>query len=243
MPRTIATLLAVVFLLASSASSALAGFVLTDTDGSTIMIQDNHVRMESEGRVTLFNVAEKTITFIEPDRGEHWTTTPKAVRDQAAEQLSRLDEMLKDLPEEQRELVRQQLKSAMGDAATPAKYKVEHTAETETIAGREATRYKIFRDGALHEELWIAPELDLSSELDTEAFREMTMEMAPASEQAGSRAVARALPGEGWPMRTVVHDAMGGTMVAQEITSVERRDLDAALFRVPAGSKAVDPTQ
>jgi hypothetical protein len=109
------------------------------------------------------------------------------------------------------------------DQAQSKEIAVEETGRTETIAGYEAKEY-IVRERKTVTEIWATPDLG------------RFMLVGDAARSKGKRSAwEHVIADRGlFPLRTIVKNAKGVETSRSEITSVERKTLEASLFEIPA---------
>jgi len=137
------------------ASTANAGWVLTDSNGDETIISKGKMKSAWENGAIIFDAGTSEIHFIDDRR----KTLASGTVDELCEGVEHMVEsMMADIPAEQLEM----MKRMMGDA----------TAETEVvgkgsggkIAGFETTRYEVLQGGELYEEIWLTEDESLKKE-------------------------------------------------------------------------------
>ena len=96
-------------------------------------------------------------------------------------QQGQVREQIKQLPPEQRAAAMAAMPGVMGKSGQPRpKVLVKKTGQSETIAGFPAQKHEIWVNGSLREELWIAPKITLTQELDPKKLKEAMASAAMA---------------------------------------------------------------
>jgi hypothetical protein len=224
-----------------SRSTAMYG----DGGTETTWIQNNKMKSTVEGETTIIDLADGTLTMIDEQDRTYWQVAIKDARD-AFRQASQsfINEALNNVPEGQREMYRSLFSEmeSMYDDIDPDKIsrvdiKVEKTGKSEQIAGYKADEYHIFVNGSLIEQMWLAKDLDVSSDLN----RKKMMEVMQEFHQTGDDEMLYQFTGayldlfaKGFEMRS--KDSEGEQT---EVISVEQKQLDASVFEVPAGFRKI----
>jgi hypothetical protein len=155
-------------------------------------------------------------------------------------------EAMKDMPPAQREQMMQMMKQmgrgAPGSAGPPPRVTVERTAETQTIAGLAARKYRVLANDKLYEELWLTTDTALLRELDLgkapDTFGRMFACMVGGgSDRVETSTEYRQVYAQGWPLKAVYHGD-GGAAGRSLVTRVEKRDVPEPEFAPPAGFRA-----
>ena len=159
---------------------------------------------------------------------------------------SAMDEAMKDVPAEQRQMVEKMMRSRTPQASAKpedcpeAKIEMRKTGQQATIAGYPSLIYEVVADGKAESELWIAKGITAWKELDQKKLERLMTEMSAAAPGCGpgqgrhggfGKDQAWKLASEGYAVKTV--DRSGsGTVV--EVTKAETRVLPASEFQPPA---------
>lgn len=159
--------------------------------------------------------------------------------------MSAMEEAMKDLTPEQRQMMEQMMGSKMPkagsnpDACREPRVEMRKTGQQATIAGYPAVGYELLADGKAESELWIAKGITAWKELDPKKLERVMSELAkmvprcgPASGRHAGMGEDQAwkLAGEGYPVKTV--DRRGGTITV-EVTKAESRVVPALEFQPP----------
>jgi len=206
----------------------------------------------------ILDLNAETITQVDYSRKHYITTTvqefgqmiqgvQQAMSGQMGRMMEAMQERMKDMPEEQRKLVEQMMRSQMSQAESARqdcvepKVELRKTGQQETIASYPAVRYDILADGKPESELWLASGIAAWREMDPQKLQRFASEMAKLAPRCGSVKgqhgfrgddPAWKLASEGYPVRTV-HRSDGG--VTMEVVKAESRSIPAAEFQPPAG--------
>jgi len=175
------------------------------------------------------------------------------VSDQMKEAMKRVEEQLKNVPEDQRAMVEKMLKERMpnmgGNAPSRPANEYKRTGQRATKAGYPCVRYDVLRGGEKVREMWVT---DWDNVEGAREVREAMLDMADFFEQIMS-SLSESLGGlgpafggdspfdglremDGFPV--VVREFDGGELESEStLRSARRRTLDPADFEPPAGYK------
>jgi hypothetical protein len=178
---------------------------------------------------------------------------------QMAEATKQMQEAMKDMPPEQRQMMQQMMQKSMpgggmsgaapsAEGCRPPRTEVRPTGQTAKIAGYSATRFDVFEDGKFVQEIWVSPSITAWRELDPKKMERFGQEMTKATEglpgcgrdrtrQAGAdpNDPAWKLSTEGYPVRTMFHGQAEGTSL--EVVKAESRAVPPTEFQPPADFK------
>lgn len=236
-------------------STAQAGWVLhQETPGgpSTMYVQDNKVRAGMGQGGMVYDLNNGTVTMLNPSRQAYWSGKPQQLNQQMNQALdARMEQALKQAPPERREQMRAMMERQMGRGgkgqsamAPPAsEVKVKDTGEKAKIAGYQATKYQVYVDGKLRQEMWVAQVPGFIDEMDMGKMMKLAHSMRAGAPGPGlgwrrSEAVQK-LMSQGMPMK-IVEYGRGAPMTVMTMTSVEKKKLPASTFQPPARWKKVD---
>ncbi|MBU4563879.1 MAG: DUF4412 domain-containing protein [Desulfarculus sp.] len=243
------------------ATTAQAGWVLhQETPGgpSTMLVQDNKVRAGVGLGGMIYDLKNETATMLNPDRQVYWSGNPQQLGQQMNQALeARMEQALKQAPPEQRDQMRTMMKQRMGQggmgqgqgkamAPPAAQVEVKDTGQSAKIAGYNSTKYQVYVDGKLRQEMWVAQVPGFKKEMDMGKMMKLAHSMRAGAGGQGlgwrrSEAVQK-LISQGMPMK-IVEYGHGGPMTVMTMTSVEKKNLPASTFQPPAGWNKVDFTQ
>jgi len=208
---------------------------------------------------TLISVdyAQRTVTTgTVQEYAESIHGATQAMGGQMAEAMKQMQDAMKDMPPEQRQMVEQMMRRSTpgggpagaapsAEACRQPKVEVRPTGQTASIAGYAAKRYDVYEDGKFAHELWVSPAITAWREIDPGKMQRFGQEMAKAMAAlpgcGGQRArstgadpndPAWKLAGEGYPVRTVEHGPAEGAVV--EVVKAESRSVPASEFQAPA---------
>ncbi len=195
------------------------------------------------GNAMIVRLDKKMIYQIDPTEKtysemtfDEWEAQMKKMSQKMDAQTEELQKKMESMPEEQRKMVEQMMGNQMAaKKGKDAKIDVKKTGETKKIAGLGCTKYTVTRDGKEALALWATKDLKGFDTMrkDIQEFSSRMM----ASDFQGTKGLAEAMNKvDGFPMET---DMQGGVKI--EVTKVERKEIAASEFEVPAGYTKVKP--
>ncbi len=251
------------------AGQAFAGWVIDQVmkgggEGGRmqVLLQANRMKtvmVGPDGRPTMAFIVDlnaETITQVEYQERRYLTATiqeyaqmvrgaQQAASGQMGRAMEQMQEAMKNMPPEQRQMMEQMMRSQTGQAGQAPQdcrepqIEVRRTGQQATIAGYPAARFDVLADGRPETELWLARGITAWRELDAQKLERFAAEMAKAAAcgpggRQGAPFGADAslkLASEGYPVRSV-HQGSGATV---EVVKAESRAIPAAEFQPPAG--------
>lgn len=219
-------------LLSAADGSPTFAFIL-DLNAETITQVDYR-----EHRYMTATVAEYVHTFQQAQQ---------EASKRAAEELRQMEEQIREMPADQREVMERMLQ-AQREQATPSRQdcseprlEFRKTREEATIAGYRAIRYDVLADGKPDSEIWTASGITAWTEIDRQKLEQVMTAMAAATPRCAPGQRRQRPPGsdpawrlatEGYAVRTVDRT---GTPTTVEVVRAEKRTVRDAEFQAPAG--------
>jgi hypothetical protein len=121
--------------------------------------------------------------------------------------------------------------------AKPHSVEIKDMGPAERLLGYETRRHRVFVDGELIEELWIAPKVDVAAEVEPAAFATAMRKLLGDGMSVGQgyeeSAAYRALRAAGYPLRQVLYFV--GEKSTLEVSAVSVATFPASDFAVPKG--------
>ena len=161
---------------------------------STMKIEGGQVRVDQPDIISLIDYNTGKYTLINPQKQYFWTGT---VDDFVREMVTTRDAKLTDkFPDRQPPPDKHKKKNKKNEEYSPPKVDVAKlppvsvikTETTEKIAGYDTVKYEIKANGELFEEIWVAPALDMSGDLNVDKYLAVQRKLAAA--KRGTRANA-----------------------------------------------------
>lgn len=239
-----ALLLSIIFILI--AVPALAGWVQTDSDGSTTFLSDGKIKERTKGEpyYSVLDAQKGTILYVDTAKKRYAMDT---IDNFCKSMVSEMEKAMQQIPKEQREEMARIMKKGNGKAP---KVSVTKEGDGGTVAGYKTTKYRVLADGKLHEELWLSTDAALMKELGgfyTQVMKKF--EKCMASVQAmGNMPISpsdspeyKKLDQAGWELKSKTYSF--GEAHTHEILKLERKSIPDSEFAVPAGYKKVPAMQ
>jgi hypothetical protein len=228
----------------STALPAFAGLHIQEADRE--YPQDVTVYWFQAGKARVDGALEGLSVIIDVRNGEGWLIDGASKRyaggkiADLAEELRKLEEPLGN-------------EAAPGDAggkkpavepARPLAIVVKDLGAGERLLGYDTRHYQVLLADELLEELWLAPKIQVASEIDMAAFSVALQKMlgggAGLSQGYEESETYRNLRAGGYPLRQVLYFV--GEKSTLEVTSVAIKELPASDFSIPKGFKQVGYT-
>lgn len=225
------------------ASGAAAGDVtMKYSDGTAFYLSDKHAAMGDATAQVVFERGSDTFIMINHDERTWMEVSEDFGNDVRSAIDQQMQEMLAQLPPEQREMVKRQMQNMPqmmgGMGMEPPKLTVEKTGKTDTVAGYKCAEATV-RYGRLHEDQVCIATMDELG-LKKSDFAALASAMASMSRMAGmGRDGQESAPDldemGGIPIRSSSGRGQGG----HELVALTRDKVDAARFEVPQGYRKV----
>lgn len=216
-------ILAFVFVFTASIPGR-AGFVQRERDGTITVVENGKFKVAPEEKDEpwiVFNIAKDTLTMVD--------SASKRFATGSSKEYCRMMEQLM-----------QAMFSFMADTektSTAPRVKVVKEGAGGDIAGFRTTRYKIFENGQLSEEIWLTNDPTLLNELGS--MKNLGF-MECGTEQAGlaSSPEYMKLMEKGWPLKSVSY-LDDEKDVDTDVVRIEQKNVPDSEFQPPAGYKEV----
>lgn len=230
-------------LLLAAAQPALAGIRVQEVDPE--FPQDITTSWFQDGRARVDGALEGLSVIVDVKNGEGWLIDAGSKR-YAGGKIAELAEELRKAEQAQID------EAAAGDpggrkaaeAARQLAVQVKDLGPGDRLQGYDTRRYQVLVDGELLEELWLAPKLEISREIDLAAFGVGLQKMLGGAgigqgyEESEAYVKLRAT---GYPLRQVLYFV--GEKSTLEATSVTIQGFPPADFAVPKGFVKVGYTE
>ncbi len=219
-----------------------------------LRVEGDRVRIEMEGTgrndVIIFR-GDRQVLWMIDNKAKAYREMTKADVDriggQVNEMMAKMQEQLKNMPPQQRQMVEKMMKSRMGGmagGAQPAKTEYTKVAGGQEINQWTCDKYEGIREGQKQREVWTTAPDQLGLEMSDfkvmqqmgEFFKGFSQFGREAPFRVGSEAAEQEGDYSGVPVRQIFYQ--GGRPISKtEIKEVRREDFDASLFEVPEGYK------
>lgn len=217
-----------------------------DPQNTSMAISGGRVRLEQPDVVTVIDYNANRFTLINPVKHYFWTgTIDEYQREMARERAQKMREQFAELGKSKRTPKTDDYKLPKIDPAKLPALSISKTGLSEKIAGYDTEKYQIMADGELFQEIWVAPTMDVSGDLDPNRYfavqRKMTSTMMGKS--AGEYNALylndeyRKLTEKAFVLKIVTHH-MGGSF-ERSATSVSKTEVASSQFEVPEAYRKV----
>lgn len=206
-----------------STPNAFAGFILTESDGTTTFVQGGKLRSDNEdadGLWTVIDMNKGALMMVNPEDN---TYTEGTLDEYCAGMRKMMDAM-------------SQFMGGMMPKPPVKKPKVEvvKVGSGGKIAGYETTRYKVMVDGVLREEVWLANDQSLLKEFGNPQTMAKFSQCGAMTDEFEAAPEYQGIMKAGWPLKSVSH--MGGESETNtEVVRIEKADIPASKFAAPKG--------
>lgn len=218
-----------------------------DPQPASMTISGGRVRLEQPEVVTVIDYNAGRFTLMNPAKQSFWSgSVDEYVREVSQSRAAGLREKLGRADPGNKKL--KGAKEYSPPKIDPAKLppiSIAKTDVTAKIAGYDTVKYEVRVDGDLFQEIWVAPTLDVSSDLDIDRYLALQRKMsANMLGKAAGRYNAlyfdqeyRNLLARAFVLKIVTHHLAGG--FERVATSVRQADVPASQFAVPDAYRKV----
>jgi len=253
MPVSIRTLFIVAVFLLFNVYQSFAGLVMEreryEEGGQkvrgTIYMQDNKVKsFDEEGQFSaIFDL--NTGEMIQVDNISKTYSSTKAedyfayYKQYSLKMKTAMMQQLSELPPNQRAqaegMMKRQGIELPGNNVRAVDVTLKKTGDTNKIAGYEAVKYEIYRDGKLDEEIWTSSYVGFQEEIDTKEMIEYLSELrkiedsmrGSSSLPLESEQVYKEVFSTGFPMK-IIDYPLSGNSIVEETIKVSKKKIDSS---------------
>jgi len=211
-------------------------------------LQGQKLRLEEKNFVSIFDINDNTVTFINSSKSIYWKGSVENYLKELKDAVKA--EMIKDISgrlKEEQEMIKatyeyyiSSLKDTLVNAQSSYKVVLVNTGEKGKIAGVSASRYGLFINKIMKEEVWVSDEVQVERDMDLMKLNAMLEEMGTELPGVLSRQVDpkyAQLRKKGLMMKTVEYDFENS--FTTEVYKLKQIDLDTQLFLPPEDYKKV----
>lgn len=222
----------------------------------TIYMQDNKIKsFDENGQFSaIFNLETGEMIQVDNTTRTYSSTQAKDYfayyQQYASKMRAAMMQQLSELPPDQRAqaegMMRQQGIELPGSDVKAAQITLKKTNDRKKIAGYEAVKYEIYRNGKLDEEIWTSGDTRFQEEIDMKKMINYLSELRKIEDSmGGSGSVSQESEqayievfDSGFPMKTIDYPVSGNTIV-EETVKVSKKTIDSGEFQAPAGYRKV----
>ena len=219
-----------------------------------LRVESDRIRIEMDGDgrsdVMIFR-GDRQVMWMIDHKAKVYREMTKAdigrLGNRASEIRAMMQEQLKNMPPERRQMGEKMMKSkmsGMGGAPQPAKTEYTKVASGQEVNQWTCDKYEGIREGQKRREVWTAAPGQLGLDMSDfkvmqqmgEFFKGFSQFGNEAPFRVGSEAAQQEKDYTGVPVRQIFYQ--GGRPISKtEIKEVRREDFDASLFEIPEGYK------
>lgn len=144
---------------------------------SKFYFSKNRVKSLQGNSEIIINYNSNQIFIVDSGRKLYWGSTIdeyiSEIARSVAQSRKKLEESLKNMPPEQRKAIEEEMKKQglrlPGEAKQSdmkVQVRIEKTPDKQTMAGYDATKYKIYTDGVVYQEIWVSDEVSVYKDID-----------------------------------------------------------------------------
>ena len=221
-------------------------------DKGILLIQDNKMLFKdtTNNVSTLFDFDRDQMIVLDHNGQTFTVIDPKAfvkaIEDYTKEVKRMRQKHLESLPPEQREMVEKMIKKRELETGKNGTGKIvisiKNTGVSENISGYKASKYEVFHNDKLNEELWLTNDLNIQKELDLKKMSNLMTEFKKVNKRLGDDTVVNEdafinlFANGGFPLKTVDR-SFGETVYIEEVVDIRKEDIPADNFKLPSGYK------
>ncbi len=221
-------------------------------DKGLLLIQDNKMLFKdtTNNVSTLFDFNRDQMIVLDHNNQTFTVIDPQAFVKAVEEYTKKAEEMrqkhLESLPPDQREMVEKMIKERELESGKPATGKIvisiKNSEVSEEISGYKASKYEVFHNDVLNEELWLTNDLDIQNELDLKKMSNLMTEFKKVNKRLGDDTVVNEdafinlFANGGFPLKTVDR-SFGETVYIEEVVDIKKQDIPKDNFNLPSGYK------
>ncbi|MGH7800841.1 MAG: DUF4412 domain-containing protein [Thermodesulfobacteriota bacterium] len=219
---------------------------------SKFYFSKNRVKSLQGNSEIIINYNSNQIFIVDSGRKLYWGGTIdeyiNEIARSVAQSSKKLGESLKNMPPEQRKAIEEDMKKQglrlPGEAKQSdmkVRVRIEKTPDKETMAGYDATKYKIYTDGAVYQEIWISDEVSVYKDIDMNKMNDFqnrvneTLSSLYTSSGGGleSSLEYQKLLEKGYPLKTV--QVVGQNKGIIEVVNAKETEIGNSEFEVMKG--------
>jgi hypothetical protein len=209
---------------------ALAGWILTDRDGSKTYVSEGKVKevpQEAGEPSLIMDYKKEQVLFINLDE----KVCAQASFDEYCRVVSKMVSAMQSAAKARGEET---------DTEPPPEVSIERVGKGGKIAGFDTAKYEVYADGERYEEIWLTTDASLVSQLGSlDALRKLAfcLNKGMAGEIESSPEYVKLIT-SGVVLKAVSYE-MGNPEVDTEIVRIEKKEFPPGEFALPAGCRDV----
>lgn len=230
-----------------------SGWILTienyDSDSEEIRshlvyFQENKIKIVEPDLTTILDLNKNIITFLKPQICMFWNGTLEDYRKEVKETFElMIDLEVQKLPVEKQEEARRTFETMMRimeqpDTTSFLDIFIRETAEKDTILNYETTKFQVFLNGVITEDLWISDKLDVSTDFNQKKYLHLLSQLSAGFENElvyqTSDQFIRSIK-DTYVLRSKKYKI--GYQTVNEVVEMRQESLDGAIFLPPGNYK------
>jgi len=221
-------------------------------DKGLLLIQDNKMLFKdtTNNVSTLFDFDKDQMIVLDHNSQTFTVIDPEAFVKAVEKYTKKMEKMrqkhLESLPPEQREMVEKMIKQrelkSGKDESGKIVISIKSSDESTNISGYKASKYEVFHNDKLNEELWLTNDLDIQNELELKKMSNLMTEFKKVNKRLGDDTVVNEdafinlFANGGFPLKTVDR-SFGETVYIEEVVDIKKQDIPKEDFKLPSGYK------
>lgn len=221
-------------------------------DKGLLLIQDNKMLFKdtTNNVSTLFDFDKDQMIVLDHNSQTFTVIDPEAFVKAVVKYTKKMEKMrqkhLESLPPEQREMVEKMIKQRELESGKDESGKIvisiKSSDESTNISGYKASKYEVFHNDKLNEELWLTNDLDIQNELELKKMSNLMTEFKKVNKRLGDDTVVNEdafinlFANGGFPLKTVDR-SFGETVYIEEVVDIKKQDIPKEDFKLPSGYK------
>ena len=219
---------------------------------SKFYFSKNRVKSLQGNSEIIINYNRNQIFIVDSGRKLYWGSTIdeyiSEIARSVAQSRKKLEESLKNMPPEQRKAIEEEMKKQglrlPGEAKQSdmkVQVRIEKTPDKQNVAGYDATKYKIYTDGVVYQEIWVSDEVSVYKHIDMKKmndFQNRVNETLSSLYTSGGGGLESSLEYQkllekGYPLKTV--QVVGQNKGIIEVVNAKETEIGNSEFEVMKG--------
>jgi hypothetical protein len=207
-----------------------------------VYISDGFMKIVSSEMTTIFDLKKQEITYLNLTNKRYWKGNPEKFNSDVRNELRlKIDQELintdKSNRVSQKEMYEEMIRNTFDDALSSQiakNYVVKKLNQEQTIAGYKSLGYQVYDDAMPLEIIWIANDVNVSSELDFRSFSNLLFKLVKGAYGSSFENSSQyfTLVDQGYPLKVEMHLKSGNKSVSEAI-KVNKINLNLSDFAIP----------
>lgn len=223
----------------------------SERQSGNILIEDNRLRFNDlDSNVSsIIDIQNDRILLLDHNKRTYVETTVEEYLATASQMMREMEQDMKEhlsvLPPEQQDTLKKLMKKndLESDKSKSSTLDVKNTQAVATIANKQASKYEVYIDGKLYEEIWIGDRSDYSNEVDFSKISAMMKRFKVVSTGHSTNLIVNdeqytKLFQKGFPLKTVNY-SFNKSVYVEEVTDIKTEEVSEEKFRPEPGYEEV----